>query len=69
MEGLKLKKLKYKYKYKFDETLCIICQKKKDTELTSTVNGQTQVKKAAKIYQDIVWERLKPVNKDFFSSR
>ena len=67
MEGLKLKKLKYKYK--FDETLCIICQKKKDTELTSTVNGQTQVRKAAKIYQDIVCGRLKPVNKDFFSSR
>lgn len=69
MEGLKLKKLKYKYKYKFDETLCIICQKKKDTELTSTVNCQTQVRKAAKIYQDIVWERLKPVDKDVFSSR
>ena len=69
MEGQKLKKLKYKYKYKFDETLCIICQKKKDTELTSTVNCQTQVRKAAKIYQDIVWEKLKPVDKDVFSSR
>ena len=69
MEGLKLKKLKYKYKYKFGETLCIICQKKKYTELTSTVNCQTQVRKASKIYQDIVWERLKPVDKDVFSSR
>ena len=62
MEGLQLKKT---VSYKYDETLSIICQKRKDTEPTSTANGQTQVRKAAEIYQDIVWDRLKSVDKDF----
>lgn len=63
MEGLQLKKT---VSYKYDETLSIICQKRKDTEPTSTANGQTQVRKAAEIYQDIVWDRLKSMDKDFF---
>ena len=64
MEGQQLKK---NFSYKFDKTLCIICQKQKDTEITSPANGQTQVRKAADIYQDIVWDRLKSVDKDFFN--
>ena len=46
MEGLQLKKIVNK----FDKSVSIICQKQKDTELTSTVNGQNHVRKAAEIY-------------------
>ena len=63
MEILQLKKT---LMYKCDETLCITCQKQKDTELTSTASGQTQVRKATEIYQDIVWDKFKSGDKDFF---
>ena len=50
MEELQLKKIVNK----FDETVSIICQKQKDTGLTSTANSQTGVREAAEIYQDMV---------------
>ena len=63
-------KVKKTVSYKIDKNLCIICQKQKDTDLTSTANGQTQVKKwfkkAVEIQQDIVWDRLTSAEKDFF---
>ena len=62
MEELQLKKIVNK----FDETVSIICQKQKDTGLTSTANGQTRVREAAEIYQDMVWVSLKSVDKDLF---
>lgn len=43
----------------FDSSLCIICQE--GNKLTSTSNGSQQIRKAAEIRQDVVFDRLKGI--------
>ena len=50
-----------------DPKKCIICQKSDDKcEPTSTENGRTRIIEAAEVRRDVVFERLKQVDKGKF---